>query len=206
MHRVDTKVPIEDIASCVGDLIKEGTVKHWGVSEAAVATIRKANTITRVTAVQSEYSIWWIEPEEELLPALEELGIGFVPLTPLGKGFLTGKITESTTFGCDDFRSIVLRFSKECISANLKFVNFLTDMAKEKGITTAQLAFAWVSVQKPFIVPIPGTTKLARLQENIQSANILLSRDELGKTTSEISKIEIKGDRYPASMAAIVGK
>lgn len=206
MHRVDTKVPIEDIAGCVGELIREGKVKHWGLSEAGVETIRKANSITPITAIQSEYSMWWREPEKELLPTLEELGIGFVPFSPLGKGFLTGNVKTDTTFAKNDFRSIVPRFSKECIETNQKLVAFIKSMADSKEITSAQLALAWVSAQKPFIVPIPGTTKSHRLEENMKSANIILSRHELDELNTEIAKIEIIGERYPAALAARVGK
>lgn len=206
MHRVDTKVPIEDIAGCVGELIKEGKVLGWGLSEAGVATIRKANSITPVTAIQSEYSMWWREPEKELIPTLEELGIGFVPFSPLGKGFLTGSVKADTTFAKNDFRSIVPRFSKECMAANQKMVDFVKSMADSKGITPAQLALAWVCAQKPFIVPIPGTTKIHRLEENMKSAQVVLSPEELNRLNSEIAKIEVAGDRYPAALAARVGK
>ena len=206
MHRVDTKVPIEDIALCLGELIKEGKVRGWGLSEAGVNTIRKANAITPVTAIQSEYSMLWREPEIELLPALEELGIGFVPFSPLGKGFLTGGVKANTTFAHNDFRSVVPRFSKECMEANQKLVEFVKTMADKKGITPAQLALAWVSAQKLFIVPIPGTTKMHRLEENMKSAEIVLSVDEIQNLNNEISKIEIVGDRYPASLASRVGK
>lgn len=206
MHRVDTKVPIEDIAGCIGELIKEGKVKHWGLSEAGVETIRKANSITPVTAIQSEYSMWWREPEKELLPVLQELGIGFVPFSPLGKGFLTGRVKKDTIFAKNDFRSIVPRFAKECIEANQKFVDFVKTIAELKGVTPAQLALAWVCAQKPFIVPIPGTTQIDRLEENMNSANIILSAEELNKLNSEISKIEVIGERYPAALAARVGK
>ena len=206
MHRVDTKVPIEDIAGCVGELIKEGKVIGWGLSEAGVNTIRQANSITPVTAIQSEYSMWWREPEKELIPTLEELGIGFVPFSPLGKGFLTGSVTKDTKFTSNDFRNIVPRFSKENIAANQQFVEFVKHMADTKGISPAQLALAWVCAQKPFIVPIPGTTKLHRLEENMKSAEIILSAEEIQSLNSEISKIEVFGDRYPAALAARVGK
>ena len=206
MHRVDTKVPIEDIAGCLGDLIKEGKVLGWGLSEAGVQTIRKANEITPLTAIQSEYSMFFREPEVELIPTLEELGIGFVPFSPLGQGFLTGAINADTTFLKNDFRSIVPRFSKECIKQNLKLVDFVKNMAIKKGITPAQLALSWVCSQKPFIVPIPGTTKINRLEENMKSAEIVLSKEELETLNNEIKKIEIVGDRYPAALAARVGK
>ncbi|MBR1907393.1 aldo/keto reductase [bacterium] len=206
MHRVDTKVPIEDIAGCLGELIKEGKVLHWGLSEAGVSTIRKANEVTPVTAIQSEYSMWWREPEKELIPALEELGIGFVPFSPLGKGFLTGKINSDTTFAPNDFRNVVPRFSKECLEANQKFADFVKNMSDKKGITPAQLALSWVLAQKPFIAPIPGTTKIHRLEENMKSAEIILSAEEIQDLNAEISKIEIIGDRYPKELAARVGK
>jgi aryl-alcohol dehydrogenase-like predicted oxidoreductase len=206
MHRVDTKVPIEDIAGCISELIKEGKILHWGLSEAGVETIKKANSITPVTAIQSEYSMWWREPERELLPTLENLGIGFVPFSPLGKGFLTGRFNSTSTFEKNDFRSIVPRFSKECLEANQKFVDFIKEMAKSKGITPAQLALSWVCAQKDFIVPIPGTTKIERLNENMASANIVLTKEENETLNYEISKIEIVGDRYPAKLAARVGK
>ena len=205
MHRVDTKVPIEDIAGCVGDLIKEGKVLHWGLSEAGVNTIRKANAVTPVTAIQSEYSMWWREPEKELIPTLEELGIGFVPFSPLGKGFLTGGVKADTTFAKNDFRSVVPRFSKECMEQNQKLVDFVKSMADKKGVTSAQLALAWVSAQKSFIVPIPGTTKMHRLEENMKSADVILTAEELENLNAEVSKIEVVGDRYPAALAARVG-
>lgn len=205
MHRVDTKVPIEDIAGCVGELIQEGKVLNWGLSEAGVNTIRKANAVTPVTAVQSEYSMFWREPEKELIPALEELGIGLVPFSPLGKGFLTGAIKADTTFGSNDFRSIVPRFSKECMEQNFKLVDFIKEMANKKGVTSAQLALAWVSAQKPFIVPIPGTTKISRLEENMKSADVVLTSEELKDLNTELEKIKLVGERYPAKIAARVG-
>ena len=205
MHRVDTKIPIEDIAGCVGELIKEGKVLNWGLSEAGVKTIRKANEVTPVTAVQSEYSMFWREPEKELIPTLEELGIGLVPFSPLGKGFLTGKLSADTTFASNDFRSIVPRFSKECMEQNFKLVDFIKVMADKKGITPAQLALAWVSAQKPFIVPIPGTTKISRLEENMKSADVVLSETELKDLNTELEKIKLVGERYPAKLAARVG-
>ena len=206
MHRVDTKVPIEDIAGCVGELIKEGKVLNWGLSEAGIQTIRKANSVTPVTAIQSEYSMWWREPEKELIPTLEELNIGLVPFSPLGKGFLTGTINPDTAFAKNDFRSIVPRFSKENMEANQKFINFVKNLAKQKNITPSQIAFAWVSSQKPFIVPIPGTTKIDRLEENIKSAEVKLIEQEIQNINNEIAKIEISGDRYPAELAARVGR
>lgn len=205
MHRVDTKVPIEEIAGCVGELIQQGKVKHWGLSEAGVNTIKKAHAVTPVTAIQSEYSMWWREPEKELIPTLEELNIGLVPFSPLGKGFLTGTIKSDTTFASNDFRSIVPRFSKECLEANQKFANFVKDMADKKGITPAQLALSWILAQKPFIAPIPGTTKLNRLEENMKSADIVLTEEELNDINSEISKIELVGARYPKALQERVG-
>lgn len=206
MHRVDTKVPIEDIAGCVGELITEGKILGWGLSEAGVETIKKANSTTPVTAIQSEYSMWWREPEKELFPVLEELGIGFVPFSPLGKGYLTGNINTETTFAKNDFRSIVPRFSQDCIKANLKLVDLVKSMADSKGITPAQLALAWVSSQKSYIVPIPGTTKIYRLDENMKSADVVLTPEEIANLNNEISKIEIVGERYPKALAARVGK
>ena len=205
MHRVDTKVPIEDIAGCIGELIQQGKVKHWGLSEAGVQTIRKAHAITPVTAIQSEYSMWWREPEKELIPTLEELGIGLVSFSPLGKGFLTGTIKADATFASNDFRSIVPRFSKECLEANQKFVAFVKTMAEQKGITPAQLALSWILAQKPFIAPIPGTTKLHRLEENMKAADIVLTDDEVNALNSEISKIELVGARYPKALQERVG-
>lgn len=204
MHRVDTKVPIEDIAGCLGELIKEGKVLNWGLSEAGVQTIRKANAVTPVTAVQSEYSMFWREPEKELIPTLEELGIGLVPFSPLGKGFLTGKIKADTTSASNDFRSIVPRFSKECMEQNFKLVDFIKTMADKKGITLAQLALAWVSAQT-FIVPIPGTTKISRLEENMKSAEVVLSKEELKDLNAELEKIKLVGEIYPAKLQARVG-
>lgn len=206
MHRVDTKVPIEDIAGCVGELIKQGKVKHWGLSEAGVQTIRKAHSVTPVTAIQSEYSMWWREPERELIPVLEELEIGFVPFSPLGKGFLTGKINADTTFASNDFRSIVPRFSQECLKANQKFVDYVKTMAERKEITPAQLALSWILAKKPFIAPIPGTTKLNRLEENIKAVDVVLTEDEVEELDSEISKIELVGARYPKILQDKVGK
>ena len=175
MHRVDTKTPIEDIAGCVGDLIKEGKVKYWGLSEAGIETIKKANSVTPVTAIQSEYSMWWREPEKELFAVLEELGIGFIAFSPLGKGFLTGSIKADTVFAENDFRSVVPRFSKECMKANYRFIDLIKSMADAKNITPAQLALVWVCSQKPYIVLIPGTTKKHRLEENAKSASVVLS-------------------------------
>ena len=206
LHRVDTKVPIEDIAGTVKELITAGKVRHWGLSEAGADTIRKAHTVCPVTAIQSEYSMWWREPERKLFPLLEELHIGFVPFSPLGKGFLTGRFDATATFEKSDFRSVVPRFSKENLAANQKFVTYVREMAAQKGITPAQLALAWVLAQKTYITPIPGTTKLHRLEENVKAAEVILTADEITRINTEISKIEIAGDRYPATLAARVGK
>jgi aryl-alcohol dehydrogenase-like predicted oxidoreductase len=204
-HRVDTGVPIEDVAGAVKDLIREGKVKHFGLSEAGVKTIRRAHAIQPVTAVQSEYSLWWRRPEEEVLPALEELGIGFVPFSPLGKGFLTGKIDEKTTFDKSDFRNIVPRFTSENRKANHAVVDLLVRIGKRKKATAAQIALAWLLAQKPWIVPIPGTTKLNRLQENIGAANIKLTSKELNDITSALKKITVVGDRYPEELEKRAG-
>lgn len=195
-HRVDPNVPIEDVAGTVKELIKEGKVKHFGLSEAGVQTIRKAHAVQPVTALQSEYSLWWREPEQEILPTLEELGIGFVPFSPLGKGFLTGKIDENTTFDKTDFRNTVPRFSEENRKANGALIDLLGRIAKEKGATNAQVALAWLLAQKPWIVPIPGTTKLHRLEENIGAANLTLSADDLKEINEAVSTIEVQGARY----------
>ena len=205
-HRVDTTVPIEDVAGTVKDLIAEGKVKHFGMSEAAAQTIRKAHAVQPVTALQSEYSLWWREPEKEILPTLEELGIGFVPFSPLGKGFLTGKIDENTQFDKNDFRNIVPRFSEENRKANHGIVDVISNIAKAKNATNAQIALAWVLAQKPWIVPIPGTTKMHRLEENIGGADIELSTDDLSKIEEAVAKIEIAGARYPAQFQNTVGK
>ena len=204
-HRVDTSVPIEDVAGAVKDLIREGKVKHFGLSEAGVKTIRRAHAIQPVTAVQSEYSLWWRRPEEEVLPALEELGIGFVPFSPLGKGFLTGKIDEKTTFDKSDFRNIVPRFTSENRKANQAVVDMLVRIGKRKKATPAQIALAWLLAQKPWIVPIPGTTKLNRLQENIGAANIKLTSKELNDITSALKKITVVGNRYPEELEKRTG-
>ncbi len=206
LHRVDPKVPIEEIADCVGQLIKEGKVRHWGLSEAGANTIRKAHAVTPVTAIQSEYSMWWRSPEQNLFPTLEELGIGFVPFSPLGKGFLTGKIQADTVFPKNDFRSIVPRFTKECMEANQKLVTLVQHIATNKGCTPAQLALAWVSAQKPYIVPIPGTTKISRLDENMGSAKIALTAEELATIHTQLANIDILGERYPDAFASRVGK
>jgi aryl-alcohol dehydrogenase-like predicted oxidoreductase len=195
-HRVDPNVPIEEVAGTVRDLIKEGKVKHFGLSEAGVQTIRRAHAVQPVTALQSEYSLWWREPEAEILPTLEELGIGFVPFSPLGKGFLTGKIDEATTFDKTDFRNTVPRFSEENRKANQSLVDLLGRLATEMNATSAQIALAWLLAQKPWIVPIPGTTKLHRLEENMASADLNLNADNLDQINQALSLIDIQGARY----------
>ena len=195
-HRVDPNVPIEDVAGTVKDLIKEGKVKHFGLSEAGVAIIRKAHSVHPVTALQSEYSLWWREPEQEIIPTLEELGIGFVPFSPLGKGFLTGKIDENTTFDKSDFRNTVPRFSEENRKANQSLVDLLGRIAKEKNATNGQIALAWLLAQKPWIVPIPGTTKLHRLEENVGAVEVTLNESILKEINEAVAKIEVKGARY----------
>jgi aryl-alcohol dehydrogenase-like predicted oxidoreductase len=205
-HRVDPSVQIEEVAGVIQDLIKEGKIKHWGLSEAGVETIRRAHSVHPLTAIQSEYSMMWRSPENELLPTLEELGIGFVPFSPLGKGFLTGTIKQDATFGSTDFRSIVPRFKPENIEANQVLVDLVKKIAVEKDATPAQIALAWVLAQKPWIVPIPGTRKLERLDENLGSAEIELSTEELDGLNDALSEIEISGDRYPAEYANRVGK
>lgn len=205
-HRVDPDVPIEDVAGTVKDLIAEGKVKHFGLSEAGAQTIRRAHAVQPVTALQSEYSLWWREPETEILPTLEELGIGFVPFSPLGKGFLTGAIKEGATFGSDDFRSKVPRFSPEAIKANQALVDLLGQIAKGRGVTAAQVALAWLLAQKPWIVPIPGTTKLHRLEENLGAASVLLSELDLQSIADALHEVKVQGDRYPAALQARVGR
>jgi aryl-alcohol dehydrogenase-like predicted oxidoreductase len=205
-HRVDTNVPMEDVAGTVKDLIAEGKVKHFGLSEASVASIRRAHAVQPVTALQSEYSLWWREPEKEVLPTLEELGIGFVPFSPLGKGFLTGKIDANTSFGPKDFRSIVPRFTPEAREANQTLVDEMSAIAADKQATPAQIALAWLLAQRPWIVPIPGTTKLPRLEENLGAADVQLSPDELRRIEAALSKIKVTGDRYPAQLAARAGR
>jgi aryl-alcohol dehydrogenase-like predicted oxidoreductase len=195
-HRVDPNVPIEDVAGAVKELIQQGKVKHFGLSEAGVQTIRRAHAVQPVTALQSEYSLFWREPEHEIIPTLEELGIGFVPFSPLGKGFLTGAISEETKFGDTDFRKTVPRFSEENRKANQVLVNVLTTIASEKNATPAQIALAWLLAQKPWIVPIPGTTKIHRLEENIGAAKVSLSADALREINDAVSKIEVQGARY----------
>ncbi|MFW6157398.1 MAG: aldo/keto reductase [Balneolaceae bacterium] len=204
-HRVDPNVPIEDVAGTVKELIEEGKVKHFGMSEAGVNSIRKAHAVQPVTAVQSEYSIWWRKPEEELLPTLEELGIGFVSFSPLGKGFLTGEIDESTEFSENDFRNIVPRFNKENRKANQDLVKLLGEIADDHGVSRAQIAIAWVLAQKEWIVPIPGTTKLKHLESNIKAAGIELSSDDLADIENALSKIEVKGARYPKELEERTG-
>ena len=205
-HRVDPNVPIEDVAGTVKELILEGKVKHFGLSEAGVQTIRRANAIQPVTALQSEYSLWWREPEAEVIPTLEELGIGFVPFSPLGKGFLTGKISEDTKFDKSDFRNIVPRFSPENRKANRALVDLLGRFAQQKNATPAQIALAWLLAQKPWIVPIPGTTQLHRLEENIAGVNVELSPDELRELRTAASKIVVQGARYPEELQKMVGR
>jgi aryl-alcohol dehydrogenase-like predicted oxidoreductase len=205
-HRVDPEVPIEDVAGAVKDLIREGKVKHFGLSEAGAKTIRRAHAVQPVTAVQSEYSLWWRRPEEEVLPTLEELGIGFVPYSPLGKGFLTGKINEDTKFDSSDFRNIVPRFTPEARKANQTLVDLLGKIAERKKATPAQIALAWLLAQKPWIVPIPGTTKLARLDENIGAVAIQLTPDDLREIENAAAKITIQGARYPESVERLTGR
>jgi len=205
-HRVDPNVPIEDVAGTVKELIAEGKVKHFGMSEAGVAAIRRAHAVQPLTALQSEYSLWWREPEEAILPALEELGIGFVPFSPLGKGFLTGTIDESTRFESNDFRNIVPRFTPEARKANQGLVDVLGQIAEGKAVTRAQIALAWLLAQKPWIVPIPGTTKLPRLEENIGAASVQLSPEDLKQIGDALSAIEIEGARYPPQFQAAVNR
>ena len=205
-HRVDPNVPIEDVAGTVKDLIREGKVKHFGLSEAGVQSIRRAHAVQPVTALQSEYSLWWREPEAEVLPVLEELGIGFVPFSPLGKGFLTGAISETTQFAGDDFRNVVPRFTPEARKANQALVDLLGAIAARKKATPAQIALAWLLAQKPWIVPIPGTTKLHRLEENLGAADLALTPDGLGEIESALATISVQGARYPAHLQQRVGR
>jgi aryl-alcohol dehydrogenase-like predicted oxidoreductase len=205
-HRVDPDVPIEDVAGTVKELIREGKVKHFGLSEAGAQTIRRAHAVQPVTALQSEYSLWWREPEAETLPTLEELGIGFVPFSPLGKGFLTGKIDATTQFAADDFRNVVPRFSPEARRANQAVVDLLGTIAARLKATPAQVALAWLLAQKPWIVPIPGTTKLHRLEENLGGASLALAADDVRAITAAASQIEIHGARYPAHLQKLVGR
>jgi aryl-alcohol dehydrogenase-like predicted oxidoreductase len=205
-HRVDTNVPIEEVAGAVKDLIQQGKVKHFGLSEAGAQTIRRAHAVQPVAALQSEYSLWWREPEKEVLPTLEELGIGFVPFSPLGKGFLTGKIDENTTFDSSDFRNTVPRFTQENRKANQVVVDLVRQIAERKKATPAQIALAWLLAQKPWIVPIPGTTKLARLEENIGAVTIELTSADLREIDAASSKITVRGDRYPEALQKMVGR
>ena len=204
-HRVDTNVPIEDVAGTVKELIQEGKVKHFGMSEAGVKTIRRAHAVQPVTALQSEYSLWWRKPEEEVIPTLEELGIGFVPFSPLGKGFLTGKIDENTKFDKSDFRNIVPRFAPENRKTNRTLIDLLTEIAKRKKATSAQVALSWLLAQKPWIVPIPGTTKVNRLEENIGGAEVELTSEDLHQIDDAASKISIQGARYPEELERRTG-
>jgi aryl-alcohol dehydrogenase-like predicted oxidoreductase len=204
-HRVDPNVPIEDVAGTVKELIQAGKVKHFGLSEAGVKTIRRAHAVQPVTALQSEYSLWYRKPEAEVIPTLEELGIGFVPYSPLGKGFLTGAMNENTKFGSTDFRSTLPRFTPEALKANQAVVDLLGTIAKQKGATPAQIALAWLLAQKPWIAPIPGTTKLSRLDENIDSAGIKLTADDLREIDSAASKITVEGERYPEHLQKMTG-
>jgi len=205
-HRVDPNVPIEDVAGAVKDLIQQGKVKHFGLSEPGVQTIRRAHRVQPVTAVQSEYSLWWRRPEEDVLPALEELGIGFVPYSPLGKGFLTGKIDENTKFDSTDFRNIVPRFTPEARKANQALVDLLSKVAERKKATPAQIALAWLLAQRPWIVPIPGTTKLHRLEENLGAASVELTPDDLRDIDSASAKIKLEGARYPERLEQMTGR
>jgi len=205
-HRVDPNVPVEDVAGTVKDLISEGKVLHFGLSEAGVKVIRRANAVCHVTALQSEYSLWWREPEEEIIPVLEELGIGLVPFSPLGKGFLTGKMDQNTTFESNDFRSTVPRLSPENLKANLAFVDLLKELAQRKNAAPAQIALAWLLAQKPWIVPIPGTTKLHRLTENLGSAAVVLTPGELEEITTASSEIKVHGERYSGGSALLINR
>jgi aryl-alcohol dehydrogenase-like predicted oxidoreductase len=205
-HRVDPNVPIEDVAGAVKDLIQAGKVKHFGLSEAGAQTIRRAHAVQPVTALQSEYSLWWREPEAEILPTLEELGIGFVPFSPLGKGFLTGKIDENTTFDSTDFRNIVPRFTPEARKANQAIVDLIGEVAERKQATPAQIALAWVLAQQPWIAPIPGTTKLHRLKENLGAVEVELTPDDLREIDNATAQITVQGARYPENLQRMVGR
>jgi aryl-alcohol dehydrogenase-like predicted oxidoreductase len=205
-HRVDTNVPMEDVAGTVKDLIRQGKVRHFGLSEAGIQSIRRAHAVQPVAALQSEYSLWWREPEKEILPLLEELGIGFVPFSPLGKGFLTGAINEATQFDAKDFRNAVPRFSPEARKANQALVERLDAIAAQQGATKAQIALAWLLAQRPWLVPIPGTTKLHRLEENLGAAAIELTPDDLRRIEAALAEIEVHGARYPAHLQARVGR
>ncbi len=205
-HRVDPNVPIEDVAGTVKQLIQQGKVRHFGLSEAGARTIRRAHAIQPITALQSEYSLWWREPEREILPTLEELGIGLVPYSPLGRGFLTGAINDATQFTTDDFRNLLPRFTPEGRKANQTLVDLLREIAQRKRATPAQIALAWLLAQKPWIVPIPGTTKMPRLEENLAAADVRLTRDELRDIENTVSRINVQGDRYPAELQERVGR
>ncbi|MEK7719566.1 MAG: aldo/keto reductase [Bacteroidota bacterium] len=205
-HRVDPNVPIEEVAWAVKELIQEGKVKHFGLSEAGVQIIRRAHAVQPVTALQSEYSLWWREPEDEIIPTLEELGIGFVPFSPLGKGFLTGKMDQNTTFDSKDFRSTVPRLSPENLKANMAFVDLVAAVAQRKNVTPAQIALAWILAQKPWFVPIPGTTKLYRLKENLGAAAVELTLGELQEINTASSKIAVQGDRYSGGSAKMINR
>jgi aryl-alcohol dehydrogenase-like predicted oxidoreductase len=205
-HRVDPDVPIEEVAGTVRDLIREGKVRHFGLSEAGVQTIRRAHAVQPVAALQSEYSLWFREPEREVLPTLEELGIGFVPFSPLGKGFLTGTIDEKTTFDPSDFRNVVPRFTEENRKANLTFVEWLKTFAARKNVTPAQVALAWLLAQKPWIVPIPGTTKLPRLEENLGAADVQLDANDVRSIGEALAKLDVQGARYPPHLQSLVGR
>ena len=205
-HRVDPNVPMEDVAGAVKDLIAQGKVKHFGLSEAGVTSIRRAHAVQPVAALQSEYSLWWREPEKEILPTLEELGIGFVPFSPLGKGFLTGKIDATTTFEKGDFRNIVPRFSEDARKANQALVDRLTQIAAAKNATPAQIALAWILAQKPWMVPIPGTKKVDRLKENLGAESVVLTSDDLRTIEDSVARIPVQGERYPAHFAALTGR
>ena len=205
-HRVDPDVPIEDVAGTVRDLIAQGKVRHFGLSEAGVQTLRRAHAVQPVTALQSEYSLWWREPENEVLPTLEELGIGFVPFSPLGRGFLTGAIDDNTTFASHDMRNTLPRFSAEARKANQDVVDLLREIATQKNATPAQIALAWLLAQKPWITPIPGTTKLHRLEENLGAVNVELTADDLRRIESAVSKVTVQGARYPEHLQKLVGR
>ncbi len=205
-HRVDTKVPIEEVANTVKQLIQEGKVKHFGLSEASAQTVRRAHAVQPVTAIQNEYSLWWKRPEEDLIPMLEELGIGLVAYSPLGRGYLTGKIDENTNFESNDFRSSLPRFAPDAIKANKVVVDLLNNIAKKKNATPAQIALAWLLAQKPYVVPIPGTTKLTRLEENLGALNIQLSPSDLSEIASAAAKIKIEGSRYPEKFEAMTNR
>lgn len=205
-HRVDLDVPIEEVAGTVGELIKAGKVKHFGLSEASASTIRKAHAVCPVTALQSEYSLWWRKAAEDILPTLEELGVGFVPYSPLGRGFLTGAISSNTSFGADDFRSKLPRFTQQAMEVNLRFVDLIKGIAAKKGSTPAQIALAWLLAQKPWIVPIPGTTKLHRLEENLGATAVELTASDLAEIEKGASVLQAVGNRYPEGLEALVGR